>query len=149
MQVIAAHCGVTQEGFIFSCDNKSRRAVSRALRGPDSFRVSQLSLPEGLPFFFMVAPLPGIASVFKTARRRPEAEASSSVAPLTPITCAGSPSLRPATNVSLNRSRSQATRHLEEPGKDSWFRSHTWMPETKAGLCGKEKETGYGQDGEN
>lgn len=74
MQVIAAHHGVTKEGFIFSCDNKSRQAVPRAVRDPDSFRVLQLSLPEGLPVFLhgckMVVPTPGIASVFKTARRR-------------------------------------------------------------------------------
>lgn len=88
MQVIAAHRGVTKEGFIFSCDNKPRRAVPRALRGPDSFRVLQLSLPEGLPFLFTVAKwlLPFQAlHVFKTARRRPEAEASSSVAPPPPL----------------------------------------------------------------
>lgn len=63
-----------------------------------------------------------------------------------PITCAGSPPLRPATNVSLNSSRSQAGPHSEEPGKDGFGRTQGCQ-EPKQGCVGKKRRPEMGGTG--
>ena len=94
----------------------------------------------------MVAPLPGIASIIKRAKKKWRTWGKSSLLHGSPLLFVQGDSLwclLPTSHCSGTSPRSR------EPGKDILFWLHAWMPWTKAGFLGKVEENRYGQEREN